>query len=39
VAPTLTAAIAGAALILFAHRQNIGRLLAGSESKFKIGNE
>lgn len=34
-APTLTAAIAGAALIVFAHRQNIGRLLAGSESKFK----
>ena len=34
-APTLTAAIAGAALIVFAHRQNIGRLIAGNESKFK----
>lgn len=34
-APTLTAAIAGAALIVFAHRENIGRLISGDESKFK----
>jgi glycerol-3-phosphate acyltransferase PlsY len=34
-APTMTAAIAGAALIVFAHRANIGRLLSGSETKFK----
>ena len=34
-APMMTAAIAGAALIVFAHRENIGRLISGSESKFK----
>jgi glycerol-3-phosphate acyltransferase PlsY len=34
-APTMAAAIGGAALIVFAHRENIRRLLAGSESKFK----
>lgn len=34
-APIMTAAIAGAALIVFAHRQNIGRLVRGNESKFK----
>ena len=34
-APTMTAAIAGAALIVFAHRQNIGRLINGTENKFK----
>jgi len=34
-APLLTAAIAGAALIIFMHRANIGRLLGGTESKFK----
>ena len=34
-APMLTAAIAGAALIVLAHRKNIGRLVSGSESKFK----
>lgn len=34
-APTLTAAIAGAALIVLAHRENIGRLISGRESKFK----
>jgi glycerol-3-phosphate acyltransferase PlsY len=33
--PTMTAAIGGAVLIIFAHRANIGRLLSGSESKFK----
>jgi glycerol-3-phosphate acyltransferase PlsY len=33
--PTLTAANIVAALIVFAHRANIGRLLSGSESKFK----
>lgn len=33
-APVLTAAIAGAVLIIFAHRQNIGRLIQGTESKF-----
>jgi len=33
--PMMTAAIAGAALILFAHRENIGRLVQGRESKFK----
>jgi glycerol-3-phosphate acyltransferase PlsY len=31
----LTAAIAGAFLIIFAHRGNIGRLLSGNESKFR----
>jgi len=34
-APMLTAATAGAALIIFAHRENIGRLFQGTESKFK----
>jgi glycerol-3-phosphate acyltransferase PlsY len=34
-APTMTAAIAGAALIIFAHRENIRRLLSGTETKFK----
>lgn len=33
--PIITAAIAGAALIIFAHRANIGRLLAGTESKLR----
>lgn len=33
-APTLVAAIAVAALIVLAHRANIGRLLAGTESRF-----
>jgi glycerol-3-phosphate acyltransferase PlsY len=33
-APVLTAAIAGAVLIIFAHRQNIGRLIQGTEHKF-----
>lgn len=31
----LIAAIMSAGLILFAHRQNIGRLMSGTESKFK----
>ena len=31
----LAASLAGAALIVFAHRENIRRLLAGNESKFK----
>ena len=31
----MTAAIAGAVLILFAHRGNIGRLISGNESKFR----
>lgn len=34
-APVLTAAIAGAVLIIFAHRQNIGRLIQGTENKFR----
>jgi glycerol-3-phosphate acyltransferase PlsY len=34
-APIMSAAITGAALIVFAHRENIGRLLRGNESKFK----
>ncbi|MBA2703450.1 MAG: glycerol-3-phosphate 1-O-acyltransferase PlsY [Blastocatellia bacterium] len=33
--PLITAAILSAALIVFAHRQNISRLLNGTESKFK----
>ena len=33
--PLMTAAVAGAALIIFAHRGNIGRLINRSESKFK----
>jgi glycerol-3-phosphate acyltransferase PlsY len=31
----MTAVIAGALLIIFAHRGNIGRLLSGNESKFR----
>ena len=34
-APLLTAAAAGAALIVFMHRANIGRLLRGTENKLK----
>lgn len=33
--PLMAAAIAGAALIIFAHRENIGRLIQGTESRFK----
>ena len=33
--PLLTAAITGALLIIFAHRGNIGRLIQGTESKFR----
>ena len=33
--PLMTAAIAGALLISFAHRANIGRLIQGTESKFR----
>ncbi len=32
----MTAAIVGGALIIFMHRANIGRLLSGTESKFKL---
>ena len=35
VGPLLFLAVAGAALIIFAHRANIGRLVAGSETRFK----
>lgn len=34
-APLLTAALAGAAIIIFMHRANIARLLSGTESKFR----
>lgn len=34
-APLITAALIGAALIIFMHRANIGRLIGGTESKFK----
>lgn len=34
-APMMTAAAAGAALIVFAHRENIGRLVDGNENRFK----
>ena len=34
-APVMSAALACAALIIFMHRANIGRLLNGTESKFK----
>jgi glycerol-3-phosphate acyltransferase PlsY len=34
-APVMTAAIIGGALIIFMHRANIGRLMQGTESKFK----
>jgi glycerol-3-phosphate acyltransferase PlsY len=33
--PIMSAAIAGAMLIVFAHRENIGRLRAGSENRFR----
>ena len=33
--PIMSAAMAGAMLILFAHRKNIGRLRAGSENRFR----
>lgn len=33
--PIVSSAIVGAALIVFAHRENIGRLVNGTESKFK----
>jgi len=35
VRPVLFAAVAGAALIVFAHWENLGRLMRGNESKFK----
>jgi glycerol-3-phosphate acyltransferase PlsY len=35
IAPVITAAIIGGALIIFMHRANIARLAAGTESKFK----
>lgn len=35
IAPIITAAIVGGALIIFMHRANIARLAAGTESKFK----
>lgn len=34
-APTMTVAVFGALLIVFAHRQNVGRLVQGQESKFR----
>lgn len=34
-APLITAALIGAALIIFMHHANIGRLIGGTESKFK----
>ncbi|MBD0369826.1 MAG: glycerol-3-phosphate 1-O-acyltransferase PlsY [Pyrinomonadaceae bacterium] len=34
-APLFMAALAGASIIIFMHRANIGRLLSGTESKFK----
>lgn len=34
-APVMTAAILGGVVIIFMHRANIGRLIAGTESKFK----
>jgi acyl phosphate:glycerol-3-phosphate acyltransferase len=34
-APVMTAALACGALIIFMHRANIGRLMSGTESKFK----
>ena len=34
--PTLTAATAGGALIIFMHRANIGRLVRGEENKLKL---
>jgi glycerol-3-phosphate acyltransferase PlsY len=35
VAPIITAAIGGAMLIVFAHRENIRRLISGIENKFR----
>ena len=34
-APIISAAIVGAALIVLAHRENIGRLMSGTENRFK----
>lgn len=34
-APIMNAALAGAALIVFAHRENIGRLMSGNENRFR----
>lgn len=34
-APVIMAALAGSLLIIFMHRANIGRLMSGTESKFK----
>lgn len=34
-APLMTAAVVGALLIVFAHRENVGRLVMGQESKFR----
>ena len=34
--PLLAASVAGGALIIFMHRENIGRLLRGGESKLKL---
>lgn len=34
-APLMTVAVVGALLIVFAHRENVGRLLLGRESKFR----
>jgi glycerol-3-phosphate acyltransferase PlsY len=34
-APTMTVAVVGALLIVFAHRENLGRLVRGRESKFR----
>jgi glycerol-3-phosphate acyltransferase PlsY len=34
-APLLSATVVGAALIVFAHRENIGRLVRGDENRFK----
>ena len=35
VAPIMTAAMAGTMLIVFAHRENIRRLISGTENKFR----
>ena len=35
VAPSMTAAMAGTMLIVFAHRENIRRLISGTENKFR----
>jgi glycerol-3-phosphate acyltransferase PlsY len=34
-APILSATVVGGVLIVFAHRENIGRLVRGDENKFK----